>query len=117
MKKLTGDEIHATVTVGFVVLCTILLFIFVTIRDEKAINHYQDVVISNDVYETNVYVDSVEEEEGCIIFEYENKFIYNYEDSIYEKCEDKEGEKVPCYLRVIQMGNGDIEYMIDDVRL
>ena len=117
MIMLNNDQKNALVTVVFVVVTTILFFIFITMKDERAIKEYNNVVIQNEVYETNVLVADVDETESCILFTYESRDIYNYNNSIYEKCKDMEGKKVPCYLRVVITGDGEVTYSIEDVRL
>lgn len=117
MIMLNDDQRNALVTVVFVVVATILFFIFITMKDERAIKEYNKVVIQNEVYETNVLVADVDETESCILFTYESRDIYNYNNSIYEKCKDMEGKKVPCYLRVVVTGDGEVTYSIEDVRL
>ena len=117
MIMLNNDQKNALVTVVFVVVATILFFIFITMKDERAIKEYNNVVIQNEVYETNVLVADVDETESCILFTYESRNIYNYNNSIYEKCKDMEGKKVPCYLRVVITGDGEVTYSIEDVRL
>ena len=117
MIMLNNDQKNALVTVVFVVVATILFFIFITMKDERAIKEYNNIVIQNEVYETNVLVADVDETESCILFTYESRDIYNYNNSIYEKCKDMEGKKVPCYLRVVVTGDGEVTYSIDDVRL
>ena len=117
MIMLNDDQRNALVTVVFVVVATILFFIFITMKDERAIKEYNKVVIQNEVYETNVLVADVDETESYILFTYESRDIYNYNNSIYEKCKDMEGKKVPCYLRVVVTGDGEVTYSIDDVRL
>ena len=117
MKKLDSDQKNALVTVCFVVVATILFFVFITMKDERAIKEYNNIVIQNEVYETNILVADVNETESCILFTYESKDIYNYNNSIYEKCEEMEAKKVPSYLRVVVTGDGEVTYSIDDVRL
>ena len=117
MIMLNDDQRNALVTVFFMVVATILFLIFVTIKDERTIKEYNNVVIQNEVYETNVLVADVDETESCILFTYESRNIYNYNNSIYEKCKDMEGKKVPCYLRVVVTGDGEVTYSIEDVRL
>lgn len=117
MIMLNNDQKNALVTVCFVVVATILFFVFITMKDERAIKEYNNIVIQNEVYETNVLVSDVDETESCVLFTYESRDIYNYNNSIYEKCKDMEGKKVPCYLRVVVTGDGEVTYSIDDVRL
>ena len=117
MIMLNDDQRNALVTVVFMVVATILFLIFITIKDERTIKEYSNVVIQNEVYETNVLVADVDETESCILFTYESRNIYNYNNSIYEKCKDMEGKKVPCYLRVVITGDGEVTYSIEDVRL
>lgn len=117
MIMLNDDQRNALVTVVFMVVATILFLIFITIKDERTIKEYSNVVIQNEVYETNVLVADVDETESCILFTYESGVIYNYNNSIYEKCKDMEGKKVPCYLRVVVTGDGEVTYSIEDVRL
>ena len=117
MIMLNNDQKNALVTVVFVVVATILFFVFITMKDERAIKEYNNIVIQNEVYETNILVADVNETESCILFTYESKDIYNYNNSIYEKCKEMEGKKVPCYLRVVVTGDGEVTYSIDDVRL
>ena len=117
MIMLNDDQRNALVTVVFMVVATILFLIFITIKDERTIKEYSNVVIQNEVYETNVLVADVDETESCILFTYESGIIYNYNNSIYEKCKDMEGKKVPCYLRVVVTGDGEVTYSIEDVRL
>ena len=117
MIMLNDDQRNALVTVVFMVVATILFLIFITMKDERTIKEYSNVVIQNEVYETNVLVADVDETESCILFTYESRNIYNYNNSIYEKCKDMEGKKVPCYLRVVVTGDGEVTYSIEDVRL
>ena len=117
MIMLNDDQRNALVTVVFMVVATILFLIFITMKDERTIKEYSNVVIHNEVYETNVLVADVDETESCILFTYESGIIYNYNNSIYEKCKDMEGKKVPCYLRVVVTGDGEVTYSIEDVRL
>lgn len=117
MKKLDSEQKNTLVTAVFVVVATILFLIFITMKDERTIKEYNNVVIHNEVYETNVLVADVDETESCILFTYESRNIYNYNNSIYEKCKDMEGKKVPCYLRVVITGDGEVTYSIEDVRL
>lgn len=117
MIMLNDDQRNALVTVVFMVVATILFLIFITMKDERTIKEYSNVVIQNEVYETNVLVADVDETESCILFTYESGIIYNYNNSIYEKCKDMEGKKVPCYLRVVVTGDGEVTYSIEDVRL